>query len=104
MEEIISLIVANGVFAVLFCGLLVYELKDSRAREKRYNATIRSLSDRLDVVNSVKSDTTEIKADVESILQETQKLCLCRDEIKRVATCTSQRARKRTGSPANANA
>ena len=35
MDEIISTVVANGIWAVLFCGLLVFELRDSRGREGR---------------------------------------------------------------------
>lgn len=64
MDEIISLVVANGLFAVLFCGLLVYELRDSRNRERRYDRTIRALTDKLDVIRSVKSDTVRIRSDV----------------------------------------
>ncbi|MCM1368002.1 MAG: BhlA/UviB family holin-like peptide [Roseburia sp.] len=68
MDEIISLVVANGLWAVLFCGLLVYELRDSRRREDNYTRTIRSLSDRLGVVSSVKADTEDIKDDAGSLL------------------------------------
>lgn len=70
MDEILSLIVANGLFAVLFCALLAYEIKDSRAREKRYTQTIRSLTERLGAVESVKADTTEIKADTDDIVRD----------------------------------
>lgn len=71
MEEVISLVVANGLWAVLFCGLLVYELRDSRSREKRYTQTIRALSERLDVVTAVKADTTAIKTDTDEIKTDT---------------------------------
>lgn len=67
MEEIISLVVANGIFAVLFCGLLVYELRDSRSREDNYEKIIRSLNDRLGAVEDIKSVADEIKADVSEI-------------------------------------
>lgn len=59
-EEIISLAVGNGLWAVLFCVLLCYELKDSRRREGKYADTIKTLGDRLDVVNAVKEDTEKI--------------------------------------------
>lgn len=75
INEIVSMIVANGLWAALFCCLLAYELRDSRRREIRYNETIRSLSERLSTVNAVKSDTEEIKADTRKILADT-------DEIK----------------------
>lgn len=74
MEEIVSLVVANGLWAVLFCGLLVYELRDSRSREKRYTQTIRALSERLNVVTSVKADTTAIKIDTDELKEETTEI------------------------------
>lgn len=64
MDEIISLVVANGIFAVLFCGLLVYELRDSRSREDNYEKIIRALGDRLKAVEDIKADVSEIKTDV----------------------------------------
>ncbi len=87
-EEMISTVVANGLWAVLFCVLLVYELRDSRKRESRYTLTISSLSDRLGAVNGigktgtavgeelaavrnvtddVKTDTADIRADVKKL-------------------------------------
>ncbi len=76
------------LWAVLFCVLLVYELRDSRKRESRYTLTISSLSDRLGAVNGigtavtavgeelaavrnvtddVKTDTADIRADVKKL-------------------------------------
>lgn len=60
-EQIVNLAISNGLFAVLFLGLLVYQLKDSRSREKRYQETIARLGTALDIVQSVKSDVEEIK-------------------------------------------
>ena len=89
MDEIISLVVANGIFAVLFCGLLVYELKDSRAREAGYVQTIRSLSDKLGILSAVKTDTDEIKSAVDEIKTDTK--TLCSTAAKRAATKESKR-------------
>ena len=60
-EQIVNLAISNGLFAVLFLGLLVYQLKDSRGREKRYQETIARLGTALDIVQSVKNDVEEIK-------------------------------------------
>ena len=60
-EQIINLAVSNGLFAVLFLGLLIYQLKDSRNREKRYQDTIVRLGNALEIVQSVKHDVEEIK-------------------------------------------
>ena len=60
-EQIINLAISNGLFAVLFLGLLVYQLKDSKGREQRYQETIVRLGNALEIVRSVKSDVEEIK-------------------------------------------
>lgn len=60
-EQIINLAISNGLFAVLFSGLLVYQLRDSRTREQRYQETIKSLGKALEVVQEVKEDVQEIK-------------------------------------------
>ena len=54
VAEIFKIVAANGVFAVLFFLLLIYELRDSRAREKKYQYTVSELADRLSVVNDIK--------------------------------------------------
>lgn len=62
MNEIVSTIVANGLWAMLFCGLLVYQLRDGRRREQRYTETISSLADRLKLVEDIKEDTAFIRS------------------------------------------
>jgi Protein of unknown function (DUF2762). len=59
-SEIFKLVAANGVFAVLFLFLLLYELKDSRNREQRYVSTISALTDRLGVVEDIKNEVTRL--------------------------------------------
>lgn len=60
-DEVFSVALTNGIFACLFVALLVYELKDSRQREKKYQKTIDTLSARLVTVETVKEDVDEIK-------------------------------------------
>lgn len=60
-EQIINLAVSNGLFAVLFLGLLIYQLRDSRSREQRYQETIVRLGNALEIVQSVKDDVEDIK-------------------------------------------
>ena len=60
-EQIVNLAISNGLYAVLFLGLLVYQLRDSRTREKKYQETIVNLGNALEVVNSVKEDVKDIK-------------------------------------------
>ena len=85
MDQLVSMIVANGLWAALFCILLAFEIRDSRRREKRYTATINSLSDRLGTVNAVKADTTELKTNAKTIMSDTAALrasCLVKKSAK----------------------
>lgn len=60
-EKIVDLAVTNGLWAVMFLGLLVYLLKDSRAREIKYQNTISSLNKSLNIVEDIKEDVCRIK-------------------------------------------
>jgi len=61
-EQIFNLAISNGLFAVLFLGLLIYQLKDSRTREQKYQSTIEKLGDSLEIVKQVKEDVEDIKS------------------------------------------
>ena len=63
-EEITNLAIQNGLFAVLFLGLLIYLLKDSSKREKKYQQTIESLNKHLDIVENIEKDVGEIKQEI----------------------------------------
>lgn len=65
-EQIVNLAISNGLFAVLFLGLLIYQLKDSRSREKKYQETISKLGDALDTLKAVKEDVEDIKEKLNS--------------------------------------
>lgn len=74
-EQIVNLAISNGLFAVLFLGLLVYQLKDSRAREQKYQNTIEKLGNSLEIVRQVKEDVEDIKDKLNSkkiILRKTK--------------------------------
>lgn len=60
-NEIISVVVSNGVFATLFVFLFFYQLKDSAKREKAYQNTIKDLTEHLEVIEDVKQDVEELK-------------------------------------------
>ncbi len=61
IEDIMSLAISNGLFAVLFVFLLFYQLKDSSKREKKYQETIECLSKHLNVIEDVDKNVEEIK-------------------------------------------
>ncbi len=60
-EQIVNLAISNGLFAVMFLGLFVYQLRDSKNREIKYQETISKLGDSLQVVKEVKQDVEMIK-------------------------------------------
>ncbi len=60
-NDIISIIVSNGVFAILFVWLFCYQLKDSSKREEKYQQTIEQLTTHLQILEDVKDDLSEIK-------------------------------------------
>lgn len=61
MEELLQIVISNGVFACLFVWLLFYQLKDSSNREKRYIDIIDKLSVQFENIEDVKEDVKEIK-------------------------------------------
>lgn len=69
-QSIVDLAIKNGLFAVLFLGLLIYVLKDSKNRENRYQQTIKDLTVSLKVVNDIKIEVNEIKAVIQNKTKE----------------------------------
>lgn len=60
-NDIFNIALSNGIFAGLFVALLVYVLKDSRKRETKYQNIIDTLSTKLNTVDEIKEDVTDIK-------------------------------------------
>jgi hypothetical protein len=60
-QDVINLFISQGVFAVLFCYLLLYVLKENSSREKNYQNIIKELTECLP---DIKSDVALIKKDV----------------------------------------
>ena len=60
-NEIISIVVSNGVFAILFVCLFMYQLKDSAKRETKYQDTIDKLTENLKILQDVQKDVGDIK-------------------------------------------
>ncbi len=73
-DKIVDLAITNGLWAVMFLGLLIYLLKDSRVRESKYQSTISSLNKSLGVVEKVEENVVEIKQDVLEIRQDVTKI------------------------------
>ena len=60
-QEIISVIISNGIFAILFVYLFYYQLRDSKRREEKYQKTIEQLSKHLGVIEQIKEDVEYLK-------------------------------------------
>ena len=60
-NDVLNIAISNGIFATLFVSLFVYQLKDSSAREKKYQKTIDSLAKELGVVEEIKQDVKHVK-------------------------------------------
>ena len=73
-EQIVEAMAANGVWALLFLGLLVYQLKDSKKREEKYTATINSLTEGLSALEGIKQDIKSIIDTIDSTVRVGQTL------------------------------
>lgn len=67
-NDVFNVAISNGIFAVMFVALLVYVLKDSKKRESKYQNIIDVLSSKLNTVDEIKQDVTEIK---QSLIKKT---------------------------------
>ena len=71
-DQIVEYMAANGVWALLFLGLLVYQLKDSKKREEKYTATITSRTEGLNALEGIKQDIKNIIQTIDSTISVTQ--------------------------------
>ena len=69
-QKIMELALTNGIWSALFVGLLIYQLKDSAKREKKYQDTIQKLNSHLDIVEDIKEEIKEIRS---AVLRSTTK-------------------------------
>lgn len=60
-EDILNIVISNGIFATLFVFLLVYLLKDSAKRENKYTNTISTLNKHLGVTEDIEEKVDEVK-------------------------------------------
>lgn len=71
-EQVVDLALNNGLWAVLFLGLLIFQLKDSKAREGKYQTIIASLTDKLDLIQKVSDDVSDIKETIKELKGKTK--------------------------------
>ncbi len=61
-EQIIQMATETGIWAVLFVWLFFKQIKESKAREEKYQQTIDSLAEKLKLIAEIKTDVEEIKS------------------------------------------
>ena len=65
--EILAAALNSGLFAALFCFLFIFQLKDSKEREKKYNKTISALLNGLKNISGVDEKCLKIESDIKAI-------------------------------------
>lgn len=73
-SELIKIVVSNGVFAMLFVFLFIYQLRDSSKREEEYRTTIDNLLEHLEVIEEVKEEVDELKEIITRREDETENI------------------------------
>lgn len=64
-EQIWEAVASSGIWAMLFVALFLVQLKDSKARETKYQEIIATLGDKLKIVEDIQEKVTEIKDKVQ---------------------------------------
>lgn len=65
MDELMQLAAGQGLGYALFVFLLIYVLKTTGDREKRYQDLLDTLGEKFGVVEDIKEDVREIKIKME---------------------------------------
>lgn len=73
-EEIFNLALNNGLWAVLFLALLIYQLRDSKTREEKYQNTISELNQTLNKVNKIDENVSTLAENIVEVGQSVRKI------------------------------
>ena len=60
-EQVWNVATQSGIWAMLFVSLFFIQIKDSKTREEKYQATIETLADKLKMISDIKDDIELIK-------------------------------------------
>ena len=66
-SEVLQLAASQSLWAVLFVALLFYVLKENSKREENFQEIISSLTEKLDVLDMIKTDLVEMKDDLHKL-------------------------------------
>ncbi|MEG1535653.1 MAG: BhlA/UviB family holin-like peptide [Clostridia bacterium] len=67
-DEIIRVATTNGLWALLFCSLFIFQIKDGKSREKKYQETIDSLCKSLHCVQEIDENVEHIRDEMRARL------------------------------------
>lgn len=82
-EQILKAALESGLWATLFCALLVYLLRDARTREGKYRDTIDALVHSLKVLDEVSGKME----DALLLLRKREKRGRCREDAQPAVNC-----------------
>ena len=75
-DNILELAISDGLWALLFCVLLIYQLKDSKVREVKYQDTISSLAKDLEYMKELDESIEGMEHNFKDYTEELiSKLC-----------------------------
>ncbi len=105
-QEVLNIVISNGIFAVLFVFLLTYLIKDSSKRENKYNLLIKNLSDNLssavenkENLSEIKEEVCDVKSDVETnnhlIKQVHDDVKVVKNDVKAIKKIITKKADKK---------
>lgn len=68
MEEVIKLACTNGLWAVLFVVLLIYQIRTSMLREQKYQALLEKLANNVAIIKNVDKNVRSVAKNVDIML------------------------------------
>lgn len=75
-DNILELAISDGLWALLFCVLMIYQLKDSKVREVKYQDTISSLAKDLEYMKELDESIEGMERNFKDYTEELiSKLC-----------------------------
>lgn len=84
-EKIMESALANGIWAVLFLIMLIYQLKDSRKREDKYQKVIFQLSENIGALDILNKNIIDVKSGVDDMKKD---ISAVKSDIKEIKTDT----------------
>lgn len=67
IDEILNLAISNGLWAVLFVMLFLYQIQNSSKREKKYQELIDNLTNSLGLIKNIDTTIKAMNKDIAKI-------------------------------------